>query len=132
MKKKLIVIFSAIFAFLAVTFGAFFITRLIMEKESAEKISDADFLVSKHVWKKVGTENVIWTFESDGSCKISTNGTETFDCDWNFSDEKLHIKTAWLYELDDTFEFSLDKDAGTFKVVGSADGKESTFAPSTL
>ncbi|MBQ2660391.1 hypothetical protein IJF86_03175 [Candidatus Saccharibacteria bacterium] len=132
MKKKLIVIFGSIIAAAVVVCGAFFITKFIDETLAETPSSDAEFLISKHVWQKFGEESVVWTFEADGVCQITTNSTEYFDCEWGIDGDVLKIKTAWLYDLEDSFTFTLDrggKTETTLTVTSASDGKVSQFLP---
>lgn len=122
MKKKLIVTFCLIIALIGATTGSFFIFKAINSS-----ISTVDFLVSGHEWKKSGEETVVWAFESDGTCKITTNSTEFFDCNWFLEGNNLTIKTAWLTDLTDDFEIVINESAQTFTVTSKSDGKISTF-----
>lgn len=123
-KKKIIVIICSVLAFAAIVAGAFFITKSINEKAN---ISTAEFLASGHEWKKSGEETVVWTFESNGTCKVTTNSTETFDCKWEIEDKNLKIETDWLTTLKDEFEISINTSDNSFTAISKSDGKESTF-----
>lgn len=126
MKKKLILIFCSIFAFLAVGVGAFFVAKVVVEGSGPET-TIAEFLAGGHVWKKEGEETVIWTFERDGSCTVTTNGTEEFSCKWYVEGETLGISTEWLTVLEDEFAVKINENDQKFTVTSLKDGKISTF-----
>ena len=128
MKKKLLLILASIIILIASAVGTFFVAKTLDELDPTKKFSDAEFLTTFSEWKKVGTETVSWSFNSDGTCRLTTNGTEFFDCKWFLEDEILGIKTAWLTELDDEFNFTLDRNEKTFSVKSLVDGAESTFS----
>ena len=123
-KKKALVTVCSIVAFLAVVAGAFFITKAIDGKTA---VSITEFLVSGHEWEKVGEETVVWTFENEKACKVTTNSTETFDCEWEIEGDTLKIRTKWLRELEDEFTLEINEAEKSFKIISKEDGKESTF-----
>ena len=123
-KKKLITTSVSIIAFIAVAVGAYFITKSL---NNSSALSVVDFLVSGHEWEKVGEESVVWTFENENTCKVTTNSTETFDCTWELNGETLKIKTKWLRDLEDEFTLSVNEAEKSFTIVSKVDEKESTF-----
>ena len=131
MKKKLILIFGSIFFLIAVTAGSFFLTKFIDESDPKKKMSDADLLVSTNSWTKSGEDTVIWSFKPDATCRLTTNGTEYFDCTWYLEDGILGIKTSWLIDLEDEFDFRMNRDSSEtyFETVSKSDGKSSRFTP---
>lgn len=123
-KKKFLVTACSIVAFVAIAAGAYYITKAISGTSSASAV---DFLVSGHEWQKSGEESVVWTFENDGTCKITTNSTEVFNCTWSLDGENLKIKTKWLRDLEDEFTLHINQAENSFTVTSKADEKSSTF-----
>ncbi len=126
--KKPLAIFIAIILFLGVGVGAFFVTKILDEKNTLSSTPDADFLVSGGRWIKSDTDGkVVWQFSSDGTCKITTNNDEYFDCAWYLDGETLGIKTSWLIDLEDEFKISFDKGNNSFTVTSNSDKEVSKF-----
>lgn len=126
MKKKILVTTCSILAFAAIAAGAYFIAKTL---DSTSAASATDFLIAGHEWQKTGEESVVWTFENDGTCKVTTNSTETFNCTWQLDGETLKIKTKWLRDLEDEFSIYINKAENSFTVISKADEKSSTFVP---
>ena len=88
----------------------------------SDKTADAEFLVSKENWTLENENGVVWDFTEVGKGTLTTNNhTNDYDFTWVIEDDKLKIKTDWLYEMDDEYEYSLDKAAG---VLILKDGEE--------
>ena len=124
-----IIISSIVVALLGI--AALLIFVVFKKEEPVIVLTDRDILVSRS-WEKQDAPTVIWTFRADGTGELTTNKTNYYDTKWALSDEepvKLEITTAWLYELKDSFTFSLDREANTFTVKNLADGTESIFVP---
>ena len=127
-KAKLALI---IFAAVIVTAGIVVALFLFVFKHEEPEIvlTDRDYLVA-HAWEKQGAPTVIWTFRADGSGEITTNKQNYYSMKWSLEqDNLLNIKTDWLYELNNSFEFSYDKENDRFTVKNKGDETESTFAP---
>jgi len=122
-KRKTITIICSIIAFVLITVAAFFITKAL----NPDSVSTADFLVAEQSWQKSDEASVVWSFSSDGTCKITTNSTETFDCSWQLIDNNLKIQTNWLKTLSDEFEIEINKSDNSFTVTSKTDNKVSTF-----
>ncbi|MBR3232952.1 hypothetical protein IKF74_01570 [Candidatus Saccharibacteria bacterium] len=97
--------------------------------------TDRDILTA-HAWEKDGAPTVIWTFRDDGSGEITTNKSNYYNMNWSLEQgegesatQTLKITTNWLYDIEDTFTFSLDRDEDTFTVKNLADNIESVFLP---
>ena len=124
-----IIISSIVIALLGI--AALLIFVVFKKEEPIIVLTDRDILVSRS-WEKQDAPTVIWTFRADGTGELTTNKTNYYDTEWTLSDEepvKLEITTAWLYELKDSFTFSLDREANTFTVKNLTDGTESIFVP---
>lgn len=103
--KKLIALF--VVGILALVGGlSFLIFRLV----SGPSMADAEFLTSVGSWVEEDEPTVIWNFTEIGKGKLTTDGHQTdYDFIWALDGGKLKIETAWLYNLDDEFEYSLDQ-----------------------
>lgn len=56
---------------------------------------------------------VIWKFVEIGKGALTTNNhLNDYDFQWTIKDGKLIIKTAWLYELINEYDYSLDQQNG--------------------
>lgn len=88
----------------------------------SDKTADAEFLVSKENWTLENENGVAWDFTEVGKGTLTTNNhTNDYNFTWVIEEEKLKIKTDWLYEMSDEYEYSLDKAAG---VLTLKDGEE--------
>lgn len=133
-KAKLVLIISA--AALAVAAIVVVLVLFVFKQETPEIVkTDRDLLIV-HAWEKDGAPTVIWTFHADGSGEITTNKSNYYDMKWSLEQEEgesgtgtLKIVTSWLYDLDDSFSFSLNRDEDTFTVKNLADDTESVFLP---
>ena len=127
MKKKLLLIFLYIFLFAGATAGAFFLAKFLDEADPTRKFSDAEFLTSFDSWVKSDADSVIWTFDRDATCTVTTTRVEVFDCTWYLEDDTLGIQTSWLTTLEDEFTFALNREEKSFTITSLSDQKESTF-----
>ena len=95
-------------------------------------LSDAEYRIQTESWEKVDAPTVIWSFKEGGKGELTTNKSNYYSFTWTLEKgdpSKLRIKTAWLLELDDTFEFSYNREEKSFYVKNLADDTESTFVP---
>ena len=108
-KKKIISIVVFVIGVITLAIGAVF---LILNLTS-DKTADAEFLVAKENWTLENEDGVVWDFTEIGKGTLTTNNhINDYDFTWVIEDEKLKIKTSWLYEMDNEYEYSLDKGAG--------------------
>ena len=110
--KKAIVIFVV---GLAVLVGglAFLIYKLVAGPSKA----DAEFLVSSGEWVEEDDPSVIWKFTEVGKGTLTTDGHQTdYDFIWSLDDGKIKMETAWLYDIEDEFEYSLDQGSKTLTI----------------
>ena len=71
--------------------------------------------------------SVIWKFTEIGKGTLTTNAhTNDYDFQWAIEDGKLKIRTNWLYELDDEYEYRLNQGDGILTL--KTDEKEYRFA----
>ena len=124
-KKKRLSIITFIIGLLVLISG---ITFLIIKIVNKQATPDGEFLVSIDQWKEQDSDNVIWEFIDQEKGTLTTNNhTNDYDFTWIIEDNKLKIKTAWLYDLTDEFDYSINQNSKTLKI--SKDGKEIVFIP---
>ena len=57
--------------------------------------------------------SVVWDFTEIGKGTLTTNGhVNDYDFIWSLEGGKLLVETDWLYTLENTYDYSLDKAAG--------------------
>jgi hypothetical protein len=94
-------------------------------------VTDVTYL-SANAWEKQDAPTVIWTFREDGTGEITTNKSNYYSMEWSLdgeSERTLKIVTAWLYELEDSFSFELNREENYFIVKNLSDETESIFVP---
>ena len=106
-KRKLpIVIFIVGLAVLVA--GAVFLATKLIARSSA---SDAERLVEIGTFVKEGESAVVWQFTEIGKGTLTTNNhTNDYDFIWAIENGKLKIETAWLYDLNDEYEYKISGD----------------------
>lgn len=111
--------------------GVFFGIKMFGRQELAD---DATFLTEVGAWQREDEPSVIWDFTSvssgdeAGKGQLTTNAHENdYDFEWLLTDDQLAINTDWLYELNDTFSYTLDQE--NKKLTLDANGKNWTFVP---
>ena len=74
----------------------------VAEQESAESVTGAN------------CENgVEWQFTEIGKGTLTTNShLNDYDFEWTIEDGKLKMRTKWLYQLENEYEYSLDQGTG--------------------
>lgn len=117
-RKKIASIVVFVVGLAALITGAVFLILNLI----SDKTADAEFLVSKENWTLENEDGVVWDFTETGKGTLTTNNhTNDYNFTWVIEEEKLKIKTDWLYEMSDEYEYSLDKAAG---VLTLKDGEE--------
>ena len=127
--KKTLLIISIVIAVLAAGAAAFYFLYW-QKREPVVVLTDAQILVETKSWEKQDAPTVIWTFNADGTGELTTNKSNYYDFTWTLEDGEpslLKIQTAWLLELSDTFEFTLNREDSSFTVLNRTDNLESTF-----
>ena len=124
-KKKLISIIIFAVGLATLVFGLVF---LIINLTSTPAIQDGEYLTSAKEWVLSGDANcnndeeeeancepsVIWKFTEIGKGSLTTNNhTNDYDFIWALKDGKLLIETAWLYDLNNEYEYELNQGNGT-------------------
>ncbi len=130
-KSKLPLIIGIIVALLVAGAAAFYFLYWT-RREPVIVLTDAEYLMEVKSWEKQDAPTVIWTFSEDGKGELTTNKSNYYDFKWSLENGEprlLKIQTAWLLDLDDSFEFVLDREAKSFTVKNQSDLLESTFVP---
>ena len=130
-KSKLPLIIGIIVALLVAGAAAFYFLYWT-RREPVIVLTDAEYLMEVKSWEKQDAPTVIWTFSEDGKGELTTNKSNYYDFEWSLEKGEpqiLKIQTAWLLDLDDSFEFVLDREAKSFTVKNQSDLLESTFVP---
>lgn len=103
-----------IVGFVVLTAG---LTMLIVKLVAAPAVADAEFLVSSSKWAREDEPAVVWDFTEVGKGSLTTDGGKTnYDFIWTIDGGKLKIETAWLYDLNDEFDYTLDQGAKTLTI----------------
>ena len=116
-KKKTASIVVMVIGLLLLVAGAVF---LIMKLTAGPKVSDGEYLVSAGDWtmddsgcKEEMCDRVIWKFTEIGKGTLTTNKHENdYNFDWILKDKKIKIRTEWLYEMDDEYDYTLNREDG--------------------
>lgn len=126
-KKPLII---AIVSVLILSVAGVLVYYFILKKPQEKVIvPDASFLAEVESWEKQGSPSVIWVFRPDGTGEITTNKNNYYDMTWTLKGNVLSVNTKWFYELNDSFDFNLDRENKSFSVKNHSDEKESVFLP---
>ena len=129
-KKKIACIATFVVGLFVLVVGAVFLVLNLMRGNS---VADGEYLVSADKWAleidsndassecEEGEEcetvdqsgKVVWDFTEIGKGTLTTDGGEhNYDFEWAIEDGKLIIQTAWLDELHNEYEYSLDQGNG--------------------
>ena len=131
-KLPLIIAFSV----LGVALVGFLLWFFVFRKVEPEIVlTDAEYL-STHSWEKEGAPTVVWTFKTDGTAEITTNRQNYYEATYSLepnpsaeSAQLLKVTTSWLNDLQDTFDFTLNREEDTFVVKNHSTNEESIFIP---
>ena len=141
-KKKAIAITTIAVGSIMLVVGVMF---LVLKFVGGPKVADGDYLVSSGQWtlesngdcdKQVNANEgeevsdcgsrVIWDFTEIGKGTLTTNNHQNdYEFQWAIEDDKLTIKTNWLYELNNEYDYKLDQSAGVLTL--TAGQQEYTF-----
>lgn len=110
-KKKIACITTFVIGIIMLIVGAVF---LVMRLTGQSEVADGEYLVSAENWAlENAEEQVVWDFTEVGKGILTTDGHEhDYEFMWELEDGKLLIRTDWLYELDNTYEYKLDQSNG--------------------
>jgi hypothetical protein len=57
--------------------------------------------------------NVVWKFTAIGKGTLTTNAHKNdYDFAWALEDEKMKVRTDWLYEMDNEYDYTLNREDG--------------------
>ncbi|MBR3269950.1 hypothetical protein IKG07_01740 [Candidatus Saccharibacteria bacterium] len=100
---------------------SFLIYRLVVGPSAA----DAEFLINAGEWVEEDEPSVVWKFTEVGKGTLTTDGhTTDYDFIWALENGKIKVETAWLYKLEDTFNYSLDQGAKVLTLKDEEKGVE--------
>ena len=86
------------------------IVILVLNLTWQPEIRDAEFLVAESEWRLKDAPEVIWRFTEIGEGVLTTNShINDYAFQWAVDDQKLTIRTDWLYDLNDEFAYVLDR-----------------------
>ena len=120
-KKQILSIVIFIIGIIMLITGVVF---LALRLTAGDSVQDGEYLVSAKEWVlEDGTNcaseetncapSVIWKFTEIGKGTLTTNNhTNDYDFIWAIDDKTLKIETAWLYDLENEYEYHLDQSAG--------------------
>ena len=115
-RKKIACIATFVIGIIMLIVGA---TFLVISLLGSNAVADGEYLVEKKSWTLTdcGEENcdkVVWNFTEIGKGTLTTDGDEhEYSFEWAIEDGKLLIRTNWLYDLDNKYDYSLDQGGGT-------------------
>ena len=71
--------------------------------------------------------SVVWKFTEIGKGTLTTNGHKNdYNFEWALKDGKLSIRTEWLYEMDNEYDYTLNQEDGILTLTSGE--KEYRFA----
>ena len=122
-KKKLVTsLIVMVVGLIALVVG---VVMLILNLVREPEMPDGEYLVSAKEWVMLDGANcaeapadcaktsVIWKFTEVGKGSLTTNGHKNdYDFIWALDDGRLLVETDWLYELENSYTYELDKRAG--------------------
>ena len=110
-RKKKISIIVLIIGIIALICGVVFLLVRIL---SAPSTTDGEYLVEIGTWEREGSPEVIWDFTEQGKGSLTTNNHENdYEFSWAIDGDELIISTEWLYTLDDTYKYRIDRSSKT-------------------
>lgn len=126
MKKKLPLITFIIGLAVFVAGGVFLAINFLAKPQTA----DADYLVQIGTWSEEGTNgSVVWNFSEIGKGTLTTNShINDYDFIWALDKDTIKIETAWLYDLNNEYTYTLDQSAQKLTLTDS-NSKVYTFTP---
>ena len=105
--KKLALAITALVAGVVMLISG--IVVLVITLNRGADMHDAETLVATGSWQREDEPGVIWNFTETGKGSLTTNAhTDDYDFIWAIEGDKLKIETAWLYTLNDEFDYKID------------------------
>ena len=125
MNKKRVSLIVFIIGIIALLAGVIF---LIVRLTAGPSTADGEYLITIGEWTEEGEPSVVWKFTEVGKGTLTTNDhINDYDFKWVIEDGKLKIRTEWLYDMDDEFEYSLDQSNNVLTLV--REDEEVKFVP---
>lgn len=113
-KQKIISITTLVIGLILLVVG---VVMLVLRLTQGEEIADGEYLVEKGQWSLEGSDGVVWNFTELGKGTLTTNNHQNdYDFTWSIEDSDLSIETDWLYELENDYSYSLDREKGVLKL----------------
>ena len=115
--KRLLIGLGVIIGLAALVVGGFFGARFIDTLNPYSHMNTQEYLASVGTWKREDADLVIWKFNKDGTGQITVNGGEKYyDTTWYIDADHLIVNTVWLYEKNDSYPLTIDKEKTTFTI----------------
>lgn len=114
--KKIAYIATFVIGMTMLVVGAVF---LVVNVLGGNAVADGEYLVEKQDWTlsdcgEDDCDKVVWNFKEIGKGTLTTDGGEhEYDFEWAIEDGKLLIRTNWLYDMNNEYEYSLDQNSNT-------------------
>lgn len=110
-KKKLII--SLIVMAVGIVTLVVGLVFLVLKLTSKPAVADGEYLVSAKEWVLEDEPSVVWDFTEVGKGTLTTDGhTNDYDFIWALEEGRLLIETDWLYKLENSYDYELDRGAG--------------------
>ncbi len=94
----------------------------VLEGEETNCLSPSDEESETNCIDGVSSSNVIWKFTEIGKGTLTTNNhLNDYDFIWALEDGKLKIKTDWLYDLENEYDYDLNQKEGILTLTADED-----------
>ena len=124
-KKSKWPLVALVVGILALIAGAVF---LIIRLTSGPAVTDGEFLSQAGEWVEEDNTMVIWDFVEPGHGRLTTDGhLNNYNFSWSLENGKLKIETEWLYNLNDEFDYKIDRGAKILTITNADRGIEVSF-----
>ena len=91
-------------------------------------MDEAEFLITTGEWVREDQPSVIWDFTEVGKGKLTTDShLNDYDFIWKLDGGKLLIETAWLYDLNDDFDYTINQGEKTLTIKNADKNTEVKF-----
>lgn len=104
------------------------IAVMLINLLSVPGIRNAEFLVQVGSFTREDAPEVIWNFTEIGKGTLTTNNHENdYEFIWAIEGGKLKIETDWLYDLNNEFDYKIDKETNTLTLLGEEGSADINF-----
>lgn len=122
-KQKITAIAVLVIGLVMLVVGIVF---LVLRSSHGTVIKDGEYLISAENWQLDNEEGVIWDFTEIGKGTLTTNNHQNdYSFEWMIKDDKLSIRTDWLQEINNEYEYELDQTEGI--LILKEEGQEYRF-----